>query len=63
MPKVVATAPPRGPISYARVALKMAQNYAADNITKLTPVECEALEMTCRNFHRLERLFKPTGRA
>lgn len=48
----------KNPISCAKMVLTLAMRYAKDNPMKLTKEECEALELTGRNFHRLERLLK-----
>jgi len=46
------------PVAACRIVLKMAQNHAADNMSKLTPEQCEALELVAREILRLERTVK-----
>jgi len=48
----------KNPITCAQLVLNLALRYAKENAMILTKTECEALELTGRNFHRLERLLK-----
>lgn len=48
----------KNPVTACRIVLRMAQNYAADNLQTLTQQECESLELVARSIMRLERLLK-----